>query len=592
MGWLDTTAFGWLLQEVIDPSGNPETLAQEMAAAGQTMGSINLLSWLRYYDPQSYPGPGVAPGPESSAGFIDASSAEWLANQISQGLFGAGTTPGAVQGAPPRVPKPATPNRTPGGIPTNIPSWVVQGVLMAARDTGIPYELALAIVQQESQFNPNAVGDDGCSVGVAQLNTCAGEGVDVPPYMLNDPYQNAKISFTHVKEVMQAHPDWTWGQIAAGAQRPRDQQGYATAINQYVGNVQSGTGALGWGLSAIRAGDPSYEAGTTAFTLTSVPQPFNSAYFSDISQSFGENGEQGTDFAMPVGQPITTPVAGKIVTRDDGKGNWGKAVYVQMTNGWTFFVGHLSGFDVVDGQQVGPGDVLGQSGGDPSDPSSGVSSGPHIEIRFIDPGGDNVDPMTFLPQLYSGKTVSYAQWANGLFSSAGADPPGWQKQALVRTPDGVLVDYNSPQGSWYKAVDSVWGQVYGEHAPYQAAVDFRNAGVTTVDALYTAMNQMPSAIAGVTVGQYKTVTDAANSASQKAFGRTIPQSLVNEFFQRGITSSADIQLWFESHGSSALNPDVYQAIYDSAQGYTRALYNDVPHPNDVMGVASAAGYTA
>jgi murein DD-endopeptidase MepM/ murein hydrolase activator NlpD len=470
---------------------------------------------------------------------------------------------------------------TPQGFPSDIDIAVVSAVLNAAKDVGIPYPLALALIQQESQFNPKAVGDDGCSVGVAQLNTCAGEGVGVPAYLLQDPYSNAKISFARVKQVMNANPGMDWGTVAAMAQRPADASGYAKSVNSYIDQIQTGQGTMGWGLSAIRTGDPTFQ-GNVVYGANNVPPPFSQQFFSNITQSFGQNGEEGTDFAMPVGQQISTPVGGIIHVVDDGKSNWGKAVYVKMPNGWTFFVGHLTNFAVQEGETVGPGDLLGQSGGAQNDPSSGNSTGPHIEVRFIDPGGQNQDPMQFLTPLYTGKGTTFAQWAGGIF--AGSAQPSPVKQNLTETGDGQFIDLNTTEGAWWKTVDSAWTSIYGTHAPLQAAMDFRNAGINTVDALQNAMLNMPSSIPGVTIGAYQNMSKQVQSTANQAFGRAVPDSLISQFFQQGITSADDIKLWFDTHSSSDIPKADYQAIYDAALPYSQALSNDVPHPSDVSSI--------
>jgi len=505
-----------------------------------------------------------------------------------QNLFSPSTPGTTSQGQQPEAASPTTTPAgfvVPQGFPGGIDISVVDAVMRAARDTNVPYPLALALIQHESGFDPNAVGDKGCSKGVAQLNTCAGEGVGVPDYLLADPYSNARISFQHVREVMNANPGMDWGTIAAAAQRPADRIGYASAVNNFIDQVTTGTGEMGWGLNVIRTGDPTFQR-NVEYGANYVKPPFSQQFFSDVSQSFGQNGEQGTDFAMPVGQQITTPVGGTIQVRDDGKANWGKAVYVKMPNGWTFFVGHLSNFAVQNGETVGPGDLLGSSGGDPNSPSSGVSTGPHIEIRFIDPSGQNQDPMQFLTPLYSGTGTTFNQWAGGLF--AGSATPAPVKQNVAMTGDGQLVDLNTVEGSWWKTVDSAWTGIYGVHAPLQAARDFRNAGINTVDALQNAMLNLPSSIPGVTVGSYQNVSKLVQSAATQSFGRAVPQSLIAQFLQQGITTQDDVKLWFDTHSSSDVPQADYQSIYDAALPYSKALSNDVPHPSDVATIYQQA----
>lgn len=61
---------------------------------------------------------------------------------------------------------------------------------------GCPQYIALGIARAESAFDPNAVGDNGCSIGLFQLNTCGGQGSDYAtnPNALKDPKLNAQIA--------------------------------------------------------------------------------------------------------------------------------------------------------------------------------------------------------------------------------------------------------------------------------------------------------------------------------------------------------------------------------------------------------------
>jgi murein DD-endopeptidase MepM/ murein hydrolase activator NlpD len=502
---------------------------------------------------------------------------------------------------PQQAQKPAAPAVAQGqlGKPKNLTDaqWqVVQGVLRAAQELGIPSQLALAIAQKESEFDGSAVGDNGCSIGVMQLNTCGGEGAGLPDYVLHDPYLNARTALQQVKQVMQQHPDWSMGQIAAAAQRPGDPQGYAGAINNFVDSIQTGQGPLGWAQS-ITTGTLSQRQNMPGGS-SQVPLPFSGSYFQSISQSFGQNGEQGTDFAMPEGQSMVSPVGGVVTTRDDGNRNWGRAVYVKMPNGWTYFVGHMMDFAVQDGQTVGPGQVLGTSGGGPQSVSPGESTGPHVEVRFIDPSGQNQDPMPFLQQLFSpsgsGASASnlFSNWMGGMFQGSAQVTPTEAQQNLATTPDHRLVDLNSPQGQWYQAVDSVWRSVFGMHAPLQASVDFQHAGVRTVQQIQDAVNGLDSGVVpGVSIGSFNALGQAVNTASNQALGRPAPQSLVKQFFNEGITTPSDIKLWFESHSSADIPPAELRQTWDAMNQYTQQVWGDYPHPNDVSQVWQQSGGT-
>ncbi len=103
-------------------------------------------------------------------------------------------------------------------------------------------------------------------------------------------------------------------------------------------------------------------------------------------------GEYGQDYAVPVGTPIYSPVAGIFATQDTGKTAWGKRAFVHVTGGLSFAVGHLTSFAAASGQKISVGQLIGYSGGAASDPSSGVSTGPHVETQFLNAAGQYLNP--------------------------------------------------------------------------------------------------------------------------------------------------------------------------------------------------------
>lgn len=107
---------------------------------------------------------------------------------------------------------------------------VVQAITQAANQLGVPVQVAIAIAQQESGLDPNAVGDNGHSIGLFQLYD-QGEGAGMTDAQRRDPLTNAMTALKEVAAVAQQHPGWSWGQIAAAAQRPADQAGYAASVN-------------------------------------------------------------------------------------------------------------------------------------------------------------------------------------------------------------------------------------------------------------------------------------------------------------------------------------------------------------------------
>ena len=560
---------------------------QQMLAQGG--GSIDVDSWMRYY---GQIGGGVNPGsviPLVQGGDIRGLLDTPVSQQQDEKAQIAPLITSVLQPA--------------AGLPSNVDPYVFQAIAQAAKDTGVPLPLALAIAYQESRLDPNAKGDyeggDPTSFGLYQLHI-GGEltSAGIEPYQAADPYLNAKIALSHVAEVMRAHPDWDWATIAVTAQGADNTNGnYTNSIAKYLDQIQTGAAntELGWANQVLQ--NPSVGGlGSLQNQLggqSSVPQPFPSNYFQSPSLSFGEQWsgetEEGEDYPMPEGTQLITPVGGTIELQDDGDRNWGKRVLVVMPNGWKFSIGHMMDFAVSDGQVVNPGEVLGTSGGGPQSSSPGFSSGPHIEVQFIDPSGQFVDPHGYLQEVFQGTT--YASWAGGAFITS-TQIPAQPRQSLARTPDGRLIDYNTPEGTWYHTVDQAWQSIYGQHAPLQAAIDFRNSGIKTVDQLQNALYALPSSIPGVNIGTYKQFSSMIQGQAQKSFGRPVPESLMRQLYSQGIRTSSDIRLWFESHPSSSIPADDYQNIYDSAASWTRQIWNDVPHPDDVSHIwQQSGGYT-
>lgn len=83
-----------------------------------------------------------------------------------------------------------------------------QALLRAAcEETGIPYELALAVIRQETEFR-NVTGDDGRSVGYMQVqrrwheDRMARLGVTD----LTDPYGNFRVGCDYLAELLGEYP--------------------------------------------------------------------------------------------------------------------------------------------------------------------------------------------------------------------------------------------------------------------------------------------------------------------------------------------------------------------------------------------------
>ena len=104
----------------------------------------------------------------------------------------------------------------------------------------------------------------------------------------------------------------------------------------------------------------------------------------------GYSGEfhPGVDVKGPVGDPIHATADG-IVNRCDWYNGYGNAVVIDHKSGYQSLFGHLTKVNVVQGQFVKAGDVIGFLG------STGRSTGPHVHYE-IRQNGDDISPEPFL----------------------------------------------------------------------------------------------------------------------------------------------------------------------------------------------------
>jgi len=121
-----------------------------------------------------------------------------------------------------------------------------------ARQYGVPPEVALAVGYHESGLKPDATGDRGyfrdgrfipdasgqpTSFGIYQLHQ-GGELGKLSQSAAFDVYTNASVAIPVIASARKKHPDYTWGQVAAAAQRPANQQAYAASIDTLLTNYR------------------------------------------------------------------------------------------------------------------------------------------------------------------------------------------------------------------------------------------------------------------------------------------------------------------------------------------------------------------
>jgi len=183
----------------------------------------------------------------------------------------------------------------------------------------------------------------------------------------------------------------------------------------------------------------------------------------NITQTFDPSiGEYGQDYALKVGSPIYSPVSGTVGTEDKGKADWGKRLHVFLSNSdaaatglSSFAVGHLTSFAVSAGQHVNAGDLVGYSGGATSDPSSGNSSGPHVEPQFFGLNGQPINPVDIFARFTSWEQTIFSGGASSTWRKAiGLDPVGSvlpQIDPLAGIPQAITSASNTIQAAATRA---------------------------------------------------------------------------------------------------------------------------------------------
>lgn len=428
---------------------------------------------------------------------------------------------------------------------------VMSAIAKAAQATGVPYNVALAVAVAESGLDPTAVGDQGCSHGLFQLNACAGEGVGMTLSDMQDPYKNALKALQQFAAVAQQNPGITAdpGAWAAAAQRPADPTNYATRVNNLL---QSGFGGAPSGI---------------------VPKPFDGSppVTLDYGQADFDGGkEQGIDYGMNQGTLLYTPFAGTIQVEDDGKSNWGKRVFVRLDNGYTFAIGHMHSFAVSDGQRVNPGDLLGESGGNVNDPSSGVSNGDHIEVQWISAGGQYLDPHSIMDPILTGNATFRSL---NLTSAEGSGVSSTSAVDRTMGIDPILEQQ-------YPTAVSEFEKYFGRHPSAQELQSLIQHG-TSQDALEAYLRTQPSHIQGMSIGMYEDVKGNLDSlltngsSGVPGLGHGGTDGMVQELYQKGITSPAGILNWLTNIDvQGKLDPKTYQQIYQFNQPYQQGIYNE------------------
>ena len=176
-----------------------------------------------------------------------------------------------------------------------------------------------------------------------------------------------------------------------------------------AGGILSGIGySIGYGLNAMIGGDSDPIGGESdAVAQTSMSNKGGNLVLqmpvpkgSPVSSHYGPRKEaaakarkegrnissfhKGTDFAVPVGTPVTAAADG-VVTEVGNHKEYGNYVIIKHGAKSTLY-GHLSRIATTRGKKVKVGELIAYSGGAKGAPGSGNSGGPHLHFEVRDNG--------------------------------------------------------------------------------------------------------------------------------------------------------------------------------------------------------------
>ncbi|MEU6486159.1 M23 family metallopeptidase [Streptomyces sp. NPDC046887] len=130
---------------------------------------------------------------------------------------------------------------------------------------------------------------------------------------------------------------------------------------------------------AEAAGD--WSLPTSSYTITST--------FGQAGSMWSSGYHTGLDLAAPTGTPAKA-VHGATVKSAGWSGSYGYRIVLELADGTEVWYCHLSSMTVAAGQQVGAGETIGRVG------ATGNVTGPHLHLEVHTPGGQGIDPLSWL----------------------------------------------------------------------------------------------------------------------------------------------------------------------------------------------------
>jgi murein DD-endopeptidase MepM/ murein hydrolase activator NlpD len=246
----------------------------------------------------------------------------------------------------------------------------------------------------------------------------------------------------------------------------------------------------------------------------------------------GGRTHDGYDIAMKTGTPVTAPLDGKVVkVWNDEQNGGGLSMRVQLADGNTLGVAHLSQQNVKEGDTVNRGQVIALSG------KTGNATGPVLHVALMDPDGKHVD--------YFGASKPQPDQANM------ADPNVLQRVIDLTNADSSLDPYQKKQ-------DIRYAESLHSHQRAIQAQQYQEVKQGAVDWYYShgqSIADMPAA----EKAQLK--PEDAFNLSQPASVETDPETMANFILDPKSVTVANVK---DAYASKKLNNGSYFSLLREA----------------------------
>lgn len=145
-----------------------------------------------------------------------------------------------------------------------------------------------------------------------------------------------------------------------------------------------------------------------------------------------DHGYKGRDYQIEVGRAITVFAPGVVTYAQYNSGGFGRLVIVKHSNGQESYYAHLSKINVRVGESISSnGTIVGLTGGDPSDPQAGRTTGPHLHFELRDSKGNRITQENSGDNFFRFGKIKSARPRVGTLAPGEAGKPG-QKFSIAQ----------------------------------------------------------------------------------------------------------------------------------------------------------------